>query len=311
MSQPTTKLIALFQFYPDKPLVEASWQECSPTIVQQSTPTHAQTSLPHLSSNSSLYPHSFSTYSSTTSILADSGYGSLATSCSSEQLKSGMKKHSSQMSFGSAAGSRQVSCGNLPLDDFPPSTLAEDSIAEDEDETSFEDTGAQEEELQDTSFRECTEATEVSTESEHPCESKRIADTAPPHLQELMNDWKEEMKEEMKEYCTQILQEKLDNMKLESSSASSFSEPSAGKAPTMECKTCTGSPHSSKCPDALTSSHSCPLLEEKGVQTPENLRRLPSRLHSDSEFMKRVMLRRKPKLSDLQKAHSASDAVSS
>lgn len=211
------------------------------------------------------------------------------------------------MSFGSAASSRQVSCGNLPLDDFPPSTLAEDSIAEDEDETSFEDTGAQEEELQDTSFRECTEATEVSTESERPCESKLIAGTAPPHLQELMNDWKEEMKE----YCTQILQEKLDNMKLESSSASSFSEPSTGKAPAMECRKCTGSLHSSKCPDALTSSHSCPLLEEKGVQTPENLRRLPSRLHSDSEYMKRVMLRRKPKLSDLQKAHSASDAVSS
>lgn len=226
------------------------------------------------------------------------------------------------MSFGSAASSRQVSCGNLPLDDFLPPTLAEDSIAEDEDETSFEDTGAQEEQLQDTSFRECTEATEVSTESEHPFESKLIAGTTPPLLQELRKEWKEEMKEEMKEelklakvemkeYFTHILQEKLDNMKLESSSVSSFSEPSPGKAPTMECKTCTGSPHSSECPDTLTSSHPCPLLEEKGVQTPENLQRLPSRLHSDSEYMKRVMLRRKPKLSDLQKAHSASDAVSS
>jgi len=225
------------------------------------------------------------------------------------------------MSFGSAASSRQVSCGNLPLDDFPSFKLAENSIAEHsplEDEASFEDTGAQEEQLQDTSFRECTEPTEVSTESERPCESKLIAGTAPPHLQELRKEWKEEMKEElklakeeMKEYCTHILQEQLNNMKLESSSVSSFPEPSAGKAPTMECKTCTGSPHSSECPDALTSSHSCPLLEEKGVQTPENLRRLPNRLHSDSEYMKRVMLRRKPKLSDLQKAHSASDAVSS
>lgn len=215
------------------------------------------------------------------------------------------------MSFGSAASSRHVSHSNLPLDDYLPFTLAEDSIAEDEDQASFEDTGAQEEQLQDTSFRECTQATEVSTESERLCESKLIAGTAPPHLQELMKDWKEEMKEEMKEYCTQILQEKLDYMKLESSSASSFPESSAGKAPAMECKTCTGSSQSSKCPDALTSSHSCPLLEEKGVQTPENLRRLPSRLHSDSEYMKRVMLRRKPKLSDLQKAHSASDAVSS
>ena len=300
--------IALPQFYPGGPSVATSMQECTPKIVQQSTLTHAQLSLEHLSSSSSLYPHSFSTSSSTASILTESGYGSLETSGSSVQLKSRMKKHSSQMSFGSAASSTHASQVSLHPELL---RLTEESIAEHsstEEESCFEDTSAREERPPDTTFR-------VSSEDQGRkltvgrLTASRLLEIP---LDDLKEEIKEEIKEEMKEYCTQILQEKIEDIKLESSGTSSFSEHSTANMPAMEQSTCTcsGSPCSSKNPDALISSHSCPLLEEKGVQTPENLRRLPDRLHSDSEYMKRVMLRRKPKLSDVRKAHSASDAVS-
>ena len=272
--------------------------------MQQSTLTHAQLSLEHLNSSSSLYPHSFSTSSSTASIVTESGYGSLETSGSSVQLKSRMKKHSSQMSFGSAASSIHASQVSLHPELL---RLTEESIAEHsstEEESCFEDTSAQEERPPDTTFR-------VSSEDEG--RKLTVGRLTASHLLEIpLDDLKEEIKEEMKEYCTQILQEKIKDIKLESSGTSSFSEHSTANMPAMEQSTCTcsGSPRSSKNPDALISSHSCPLLEEKGVQTPENLRRLPDRLHSDSEYMKMVMLRRKPKLSDVRKAHSASDAVS-
>ena len=140
-----------------------------------------------------------------------------------------------------------------------------------------------------------------------PSVEKRLQEIKEDLREGLREDLKEDLEKHLKKLCTQILHEKMESMKLDSSSASSVSATERKLHPTP--------PLSSRNCDALTSSgfsspsgsSSSLLVESMGSQTPECLKRSSC---SDSECMKRVMMKRKPKLSNVQKAHSASDAVS-
>ena len=272
-------------------------QKNGTTFGQQLTPTQAQRSL----SSSSLSPtHQFSTCSSTSSIQTESsGYASLGDSFSGAQLVTGINESLSQ------------------------------------------DTGAQEPYLQDTGSREVyTKPTQASCQSDSPTvctgalpTEQRLGeikeklreglredlrkdlredlreDLRKNLREDLRDELKKDQKRDLEEFCTQIFHEKIETMKLESLSVS---EQSFGNTPATERKPHPTPPSSKKCGSSGFSSpsgsSSSLLLESRGSQTPEGLKRSSC---SDSECMKRVMLKRKPKLSNFQKANSASDAVSS
>ena len=246
-------------------------QKNGSTFGQQLTPTQAQHSL----SSSSLSPtHQFSTCSSTSSIQTESsGYASLADSFSAAQLVTGINESSSH------------------------------------------DTGAQESYLQDTGSTQLQAGCQLNGPivcTRMPSVDKRLQEIK----EDLREDLKEDLEKHLKELCTQILHEKIESMKLDSSSASSVSEYSATEQKPHPTPLSSSKNHDARNHDALTSSgfsspsgsSSSLLLESRGSQTPEGLKRSSC---SDSECMKRVMLKRKPKLSNVQKANSASDAVSS
>ena len=276
-------------------------QKNGTTFGQQLTPTQTQQSV----SSSSLSPtHQFSTYSSTSSIQTESsGYASLPDSFLGAQLVTGIN------------------------------------------ESLIQDTGAQESYLQDTGSREVyTKPTQASCQSDSPTvctgalpteqrlgeikeklreglrEDLRkdlredLREDLSEYLQknlreDLRDELKKDQKRDLEEFCTQIFHEKIESMKLESLSVS---EQSFGNTPATERKPHPTPPSSKKCGSSgfssSSGSSSSLLLESRGSQTPEGLKRSSC---SDSECMKRVMLKRKPKLSNFQKANSASDAVSS
>ena len=187
-------------------------------------------------------------------------------------------------------------------------------------ESLSQDTGAQESYLQDTGSREVyTKPIQASCQSDSPTvytgalpTERRLGEIKEELRKDLREELKKDLKKGLEELRTQISHEKIENMKLDSSSASSVSEQSfVAMEQKVHPTRLSSSNH-----DALTSSgfsspsgsSSSLLLESRGSQTPEGLKRSSC---SDSECMKRVMLKRKPKLSNFQKANSASDAVSS
>ena len=182
-------------------------QKNGTTFGQQLTPTQAQQSV----SSSSLSPtHQFSTYSSTSSIQTESsGYASLPDSFSGAQLVTGMNESFSQ------------------------------------------DTGAQEPYLQDTGAREVyTKPTQASCQSDSPTvytgalsTEQRLGEIKEELREDLREDLRKDLREELRdlkkgleELRTQISHEKIENMKLDSSSASSVSEQSFDNTSAMERK---------------------------------------------------------------------------
>ena len=171
-------------------------------------------------------------------------------------------------------------------------------------ESLSQDTGAQETYLRDSASKAGGQFNDPIVCTRMPPIEKRLQEIK----EDLREDLKDDLEKHFKEFCTQIVHEKIESMKLDPSSVSEHPATERKPHPTPLA--------SSRNHDSLTSSgfsspsgsSSSLLVESRGSQTPEGLKRSSC---SDSECMKRVMLKRKPKLSDVQKANSASDAVSS